>query len=96
MLREIVDKVYALDSQWGGTIKKDASMPRMKAKSLEIGIDKLESVPDVKGLGISDAIYSIENCGYRCEYEGFGKVIRQEPKAGSKYAKGQTVRLTLR
>jgi cell division protein FtsI (penicillin-binding protein 3) len=96
VLREIVDKVYALDSQWGGTIKKEASMPRMKAKSLEIGIDKLESVPDVKGLGISDAIYSIENCGYRCEYEGFGKVIRQEPKAGSKYAKGQTVRLTLR
>lgn len=96
VLREIVDKVYTLDNNWGEKIEKSSSVPKMARQSIEIGLDEMDLVPDVKGFGITDALYSIENCGYICQYEGTGKVSRQEPKAGSRLAKGETVKLILK
>lgn len=96
VLREIIDKVYTLDSSKGNIVEKSASVPKMESKAIEIGLDQIDLVPDVKGLGITDALYSVENCGYRCQYQGSGKVSRQEPKAGSHLAKGETVKLILK
>ena len=53
-------------------------------------------VPDVKGMGLKDALYAIENNGYRCQYEGVGHVVSQIPAAGTSCAKGELIKLVLR
>ena len=96
VLNDIVNKVYAMDSQWGDKIERTASVPEMQAGDIEIGTDQLKLVPDVTGMGLSDALYSIENSGYRCSYSGIGHVTKQSPAAGTKLEYGNTVTLELK
>ena len=53
-------------------------------------------VPDVKGMGLKDALYAIENNGYICQYEGIGHVVSQVPEAGTECRKGETIKVILR
>lgn len=93
--KAIVDDMWALDSEWGKEISERADVPDMKASY--IGTRKgTAPVPDVIGMGIKDAIYAIENNGYRCSYEGIGHVVSQSHKPGEKYAKGETIRIVLK
>ena len=96
VLRKIVDNVYALDPQWGEEIRSSGHVRKMEADGLETGLDKLDEVPDLKGLGLKDALYSVENCGYRCVYSGTGHVVSQSPAPGTEMKKGGTVKLTLK
>ena len=92
--KEIVDDIWALDTNWGKKLSKRSDVPDMKAQY--IGTRKgVAPVPDVIGMGIKDAIYALENNGYRCEYEGVGHVVRQSHAPGRKYNKGETIRLVL-
>lgn len=52
-------------------------------------------VPDVRGMSLRDAMYLLENSGYRVRYNGKGKVIGQSPEHGAKYFEGQIVSLEL-
>lgn len=52
-------------------------------------------VPDVRGMSLRDAVYLIENSGYRVRYSGKGKVIRQSPDHGARYIEGQVVSLEM-
>lgn len=94
--REITDNIYSLSPEWGKELKSRGRVPEMDVNRMTSGEDNLDEVPDVKGLGLMDAIWSVENCGYRCEYEGYGHVVRQTPAAGTRQRKGETVKLTLR
>jgi len=42
-----------------------------------------------------DAIYAIENDGYRCLYSGIGHVVSQSPAAGSTLAAGEKITIRL-
>ncbi|MBO8444527.1 MAG: transpeptidase family protein [Bacteroidetes bacterium] len=94
--REIVDNIYSLSPEWGNEIRDNGKMPEMKSTGVISGDDRLDEVPDVKGLGLTDAMWSVENCGYRCVYEGCGHVTGQTPPAGTRLNKGETVKLTLK
>ena len=96
VFREIVNDTYSLKDEWGNEIKSRGSVPKMRTAAIQDGSDGITEVPDVKGMGLMDAIYSIENCGYRCSYEGMGHVYSQTPAAGSKNRKGETVTIRLR
>lgn len=52
-------------------------------------------VPNVKGMGASNAIFLMENAGLKVKIKGVGKVKQQSLTAGSKCRAGQTVYLTL-
>jgi cell division protein FtsI (penicillin-binding protein 3) len=52
-------------------------------------------VPDVRGMSLRDAIFLLENSGYRVRYRGKGKVLRQSPSNGARYLEGQIVSLEL-
>lgn len=52
-------------------------------------------VPDVKGMGASNAVYLMENAGLKVIIKGIGKVKQQSLPPGSSYKPGQTVFLTL-
>ncbi len=91
-VREIVDKLYALDGEWDQAIKPTAAVPVMeKGAVTEKGL-----VPDLKGFGLKDALYTLESMGLNCQYSGVGHVSAQSPAPGSKYEKGQTVKITLK
>ena len=55
----------------------------------------MESVPDVRGMTLKDAIYLLENKGLRVEYNGKGRVSRQSQKPGMKALKGSIIKLDL-
>ena len=52
-------------------------------------------VPDVRGMSLRDAVYLLENSGYRVKYSGKGKVARQSPEHGARYFEGQVVSLDM-
>ena len=73
----------------------------VEAKPDEDGLE-LESrevkpgmVPNVKGMGATDAVYLLEKSGLRVSVRGRGKVKTQSVKAGSKIQRGQSVVLVL-
>ncbi|MDR0995043.1 MAG: transpeptidase family protein [Tannerella sp.] len=53
-------------------------------------------VPRVLGMGAKDAVYLLESAGLRVSLDGQGRVTAQSAPPGSRFVKGQTVRLTLR
>ena len=91
--RDIVDKIYALDYSYGDIIEAKGKMPDMSGESPKTA--KNGKVPNLIGLGLTDAIYAIENDGYRCSYSGVGHVVSQSPSAGSKLAEGNIISIKL-
>ena len=55
-----------------------------------------DSLANVVNMGLKDAIYLLENNGYKVTFQGYGKVASQHPKAGTKVEKGTTVNLILK
>jgi len=53
------------------------------------------TLPDVIGMGASDAVYLLEKSGYRVKTNGFGRVFRQSPTSGMPGSKGELVSLEL-
>ena len=52
-------------------------------------------VPNVKGMGATDAVYLLENNGLRVSVRGRGKVKSQSVRAGTKIQRGQSIVLVL-
>jgi cell division protein FtsI (penicillin-binding protein 3) len=53
------------------------------------------AMPDVKGMGLKDAVYLLENLSLKVIIKGIGKVQEQSLLAGTLIKKGQTIYLTL-
>lgn len=53
-------------------------------------------VPNVIGMGAKDAVFLLESAGLRVVLDGMGRVSAQSMGAGTRIAKGQSIRLTLR
>ena len=92
-VREIVDNIYAIDDTWSGRIHSTGTLPRMEERTSKAEAGK---APDVKGFGLMDALFAVENAGYKCSYEGSGHVTTQSPAPGTALKKGETVKLTLK
>ena len=54
---------------------------------------KSKRMPDVKGLGLKDALYLLENMGVKVVIEGKGKVVQQSIAPGTGLNNGMTVYL---
>ncbi|MBX9783262.1 MAG: transpeptidase family protein [Chitinophagaceae bacterium] len=53
------------------------------------------TVPDLKGMGLKDALYVLETNGLSVQINGKGKVVSQSITAGSPVSKGQSIILYL-
>ncbi len=53
-------------------------------------------VPDVCGMGLKDAMYLLENEGYKVSFNGHGRVVSQSPKAGESIKKKGHITLYLK
>ena len=77
------------DSIWG-TVNSDSG--RYVMNYVEYADD---IVPDVRGMGASDALFLLEKMGFRVSIEGVGKVKTQVPQRNTRFKKGDRIQLTL-
>ena len=92
--RELVDNIYAFDPDGGEVLEPGGKTPKMEAA--EVPETEDGHIPDVRGMGLRDAVYALESRGYTAVWSGTGHVKSQTPAAGSKLGKGQTVQITLK
>jgi len=52
-------------------------------------------IPNVKGMGVTDAVYLLEKSGLRVSLRGFGRVKSQSLRAGDPMRRGQNIVITL-
>ncbi|MEO6612296.1 MAG: penicillin-binding protein [Chitinophagaceae bacterium] len=64
--------------------------PVMKATMI-----RQQVMPNVRGMGLKDAVYLLENMGVRIAVKGKGKIVSQSVPPGTALAKGVTVMLEL-
>jgi len=64
--------------------------PVIKEKNI-----KIQSMPDVRGMGLKDVLYLLENMGIKVQSRGKGKVIIQSVHAGTVLERGMTVYVEL-
>ncbi|MCQ2143595.1 MAG: hypothetical protein MJY56_05950 [Bacteroidales bacterium] len=94
--KNIADAIYCMNPEWGNELRSNGKFEKASRPALVSSKESDGRVPDVSGMGLMDAICTIENCGYRCEYEGMGHVRSQSPAAHTVYTKGNNVKIILR
>ena len=96
--REDINQVFReLDVRYKRSATNDWVKTRESGDTVRlVGVNVSKGlVPDVRGMSLRDAIYLLENAGYRVRYSGRGKVLRQSPEHGARYFEGQIVSLEL-
>lgn len=86
VFKNIVNELWTYDDKWREELSEKHHMP--EATAINLVSTETEEVPDLSGYGLRDALYTLENMGYRCEYSGVGHVVKQE-------INGKTIKLTL-
>ena len=76
-------------SNWGNVIA-DNYQPVLK----EVNVSKA-IMPNIKGMGLKDVIYLLENMGLKVKANGQGKVMVQSIQAGTALTRGMTVYVEL-
>lgn len=95
--REASNAVYQAlgfsPSNWN-TIAQTVDSTTAAAPFTEVKV-KEGVVPNVMGMGLSDAIFAMENAGFKTKVSGWGKVVNQSLVAGTKNKIGTPVELAL-
>lgn len=76
-------------SEWIST-ELDAKRVKLQSKNITRNV-----VPDVKGMGVKDALYLLENSGLKVTIEGMGRVKQQSLLPGMRIVKGSSINLKL-
>lgn len=77
-------------SFWVNTVRGDNGRVQLGARQYGVGV-----VPDVVGLSLQDAVYIVENAGYRVQVYGRGSVRSQSETPHARLPKGRTVKLEM-
>ncbi len=77
------------NKKWAGVYREN-NQPVVKAKN-----EDAKQVPDVKGMGLKDALYLLECRDIRVATRGTGKVRQQSIPAGTIVSKNQKLILDL-
>jgi cell division protein FtsI (penicillin-binding protein 3) len=96
--RADINKVLGeLDVRYKRGAKNDWVATRESGDTIRlVGINITKGlVPDVRGMSLRDAVYLLENSGYRVRFSGKGRVARQSPEHGARYFEGQVVSLDM-
>jgi cell division protein FtsI (penicillin-binding protein 3) len=79
----------AMQNKWTRIYAQDA-IPVVKGTAIST-----KTMPNVKGMGLKDALYLLENMGVKVVIRGKGKIINQSIPAGTPLTKGFTVLVEL-
>lgn len=94
VFRQVSEYIYAHEAEWFHQAKRIPTR-EPQAKAATATQSKPGAVPNVKGMGLRDAIYALEKEGLKVTFTGQGAVVEQSPKAGSPITAGATVELKL-
>ena len=72
------------------TVYASNYQPVIKEKNINTRL-----MPDIRGMGLKDAIYLLENMGLKIQTRGKGKVMMQSVQAGTALSKGMVVLVEL-
>ena len=75
----------SFDSEWCSVRVSDSGNTSISSLSISSGY-----VPDVQGMGLTDAIYLLEQQGLRVTHSGVGRVTSQSIAPGTKISKSNT------
>ncbi|WP_418982364.1 penicillin-binding protein [Alistipes sp.] len=95
-VRRVADRLsprVSFDRRSGwGTVRTD-SLSNVEVTSLtqDAGV-----MPDVRGMGLKDALFLLESRGLRVRFRGQGAVMEQSIAAGTRLGSGQTAELILK
>lgn len=82
---------YDRKKGWGTGRVDSLSTLHISAVDLQRGV-----MPDVRGMGLKDALFLLESGGLRVSAEGAGAVVKQSIPAGAKIKAGSAVTIILR
>lgn len=74
---------------------KASAVGNQKISLADFHIEK-EKVPDVRGMGLSDAMYLLEKQGMVVRSDGYGNVVWQSIAAGARSVQGGVIKLKLK
>jgi cell division protein FtsI (penicillin-binding protein 3) len=94
VFREISEYIYSHDPEWFNTATRRAVAPQ-QSKAIGAPATREGTVPNVKGMGLRDALYELEKAGLKVSFKGQGAVVEQSVKPGSPIEAGMEVSLTL-
>jgi cell division protein FtsI (penicillin-binding protein 3) len=81
------------------TVNTEDDWVRVSTSEDSVSVNKLilgaNLVPDVKGMGLQDALYLLETSGLKVKTVGCGTVKRQSLTAGSRAIRGQQITIEL-
>ena len=94
---KVYEKLGFKTVNWNAIVRseKDSSGAGATPTSFAINEVKEGVVPNVKGMGLVDAIFAMENAGYKTTVRGKGKVINQSLAAGQRLKAGTHVLIEL-
>ena len=97
VFRQVAEQIYASAVDWQEPLPKAGSAPEADDYQLLQGREDLRRgiVPNVKGLGLRDAVAMLEKAGYTVSFEGHGIVTAQTPAPGDT-ARSHKISLTLK
>jgi cell division protein FtsI (penicillin-binding protein 3) len=80
----------SMQNNWANVFS-DSSRHLMKARAIN-----KNTMPDLKGMGLKDAIYILESLGVKINVKGRGKIVSQSVEPGTALEKGVTVVIELK
>ena len=97
VFRQVAEQIYTSSIDWQEPLPKAGAVPESDDYQLLQGREDIGRglVPNVKGLGLRDAVSLLEKAGYTVSFEGHGIVTAQNPAAGDT-AHSQKISLTLK
>jgi cell division protein FtsI (penicillin-binding protein 3) len=99
VFRELADKLMSIDPDIPAPIPADSAVGNTGAPlfaSADVpGVTNRNSIPDVKGMGLKNALYLLESMDLKVLVRGSGKVRTQSLEPGAAWKRNETIMLQL-
>lgn len=92
---KVYEKLGFKTINWNAIVAAEKDTSKIVATAFTTDEVKEGVVPNVKGMGLVDALYMMENAGFKATVKGKGKVINQSLAAGQRIKPGSQVLIEL-
>lgn len=90
VMRGVHQSISGESDEW---VRTGVAEDEVRVSPLELS-DEL--IPDVRGMGVKDAVFLLEKRGLEVHIHGYGKVVSQDVLPGTAVTKGRRINLVLR
>ena len=77
-----------------GTHKSQKEQVKLQTRNITRDLEK-NKMPNIKGMGLNDVLFLLENYGLNISYSGRGSVKEQSINKGENIRKGQNLTIVL-